>query len=267
MVSFRVVSDSTADVPDRYEIPFAPIHVYVGATDFKDKIDFTKERYLDAEAKGVPLRTAAPSPKDWLSAYRSAGKDLPIVAFTITSRLSSSAKTAKIAAQIAKKDGYDVHVFDTWSGGIGMGLLIREAMKMAEREIPVEKAVELLTKLRGRLRLYVFLSDVRAALRSGRFPALATRIGFALGIRPIVTVVKGKFVLYKLCRTGQAKRTFEDLARGHEELWFSDVNGGELAEDVWNITQKTSKSSLRIPIGPGLSVHFGRDAFGIGFFE
>ena len=267
MVSFRIVSDSTADFPAEYGIPLAPIHVYVGATDFRDKVDFSKERYLDAEEKGIPLRTSAPSPKDWLTAYESAGKDLPILAFTITSKLSSSAKTAEIAARIARKKGFDVRVFDTWSGGIGIGLLIREALRMAEANIPVDEALERLLDLRERLRLYVALADPRAVVRSGRMPALVANLGFAFGIRPVITVIDGTFHTFKIARKSKVLDLFADLVRGREEVWFSDVNGGEFAERAWNLVRSEVKNTLRIPVGPGLSVHFGRGAFGIGFFE
>ena len=267
MVSFRVVADSTADFPSEYDVPMAATHVYVGATDFKDKIDFTKERYLDAEDKGVPLRTASPSPKDWLEAYRQAGKELPIIAFAITSYLSTSARTAGIAARLAAKQGYTVHVFDTLSGGIGMGLLIREALRMAENNVPVADALARLNELRSRLRLYVLLNDVRAVLRSGRMPALVTKIGFAMGIRPIVTVVDGRFKVFKLARVGNVVSTFEELLRGKNEVWFSDTNGGDLAEKVWSRTKEMVPNTLRIPVGPALSVHFGRGSFGVGFFE
>ncbi len=267
MVSFRVVSDSTADFPQEYNVPLAPIHVYVGATDFRDKIDFTKERYLDAEKKGVPLRTAAPSPKDWLSAYESAGKDAPIIAFTITSRLSSSAKTAEIAARIARKRGFDVRVFDTWSGGIGMGLLIREALHMAEANVPAGKALEKLYDLRKRLKLYVALADPRAVARSGRMPALVANLGFAFGIRPVVTVIDGAFHAFKISRQSKVLDLFAELVKDRDDVWFSDVSGGDFAERAWEIVRSQVKNALRIPVGPGLSVHFGRGSFGVGFFE
>jgi DegV family protein with EDD domain len=267
MVSFRVVSDSTADFPPSIKIPLAPVHVYVGVTDFQDKVDFTKERYLDAESKGAELRTSAPSPKDWLRAYEAAGNDLPIIAFAITSRLSSSARAAELAAKLAKKDGFDVRVLDTLSGGVGMGLLIREALRMAEQGVPVGEAYQRLLELRERLTLYVLLADPRAVVRSGRMPKLVANVGFALGFRPIITVVDGKFQLYKITRASSVPGLFAELVGDAPEVWFSEVYETELSKKTYESVSARVPAVQRIPVGPALSVHFGRGSFGVAFFK
>jgi len=268
MVSFRIVTDSTVDVPAEWGIPFVPVRVYAGVAEFMDKVDFTAEVLKDLAEKGIKRRTSAPSVKDWMKKFEEMGAELPILAVTVSSKLSASYKSAEIAARMLQKRGYTIRVFDSWNGSIGIGLLVKHAKEMSEKGVDIDVALERLNTLRKGIRTYLVVSDMDAAARSGRIPALVGRIGSFLDLHPIFVTRDGEIKLWKTVRgMDHVVREFQHLAEGRKEVWVGVVGENQYADEMWAYLKERGISGEYLQVDPAIGAHFGYGAMGVSFLE
>ena len=268
MVSFRVVADSTADTPPEWDVPFVPVHVYAGINEFLDKVEFTANVLRDLAEKGIKRRTSAPSVKDWMRKFEEIGKDLPVMAITISSKLSASFKSAEIAARMLQKKGYTIKVFDSWNGSIGIGLLIKYAKEMSEKVVDIDTALARLNELRERVRTYLVVSDMDAAARSGRIPALVGKIGKFLNLHPIFVTINGEIKLLKTVHGMQhVINEFHRLIEGRKEVWVGVVGRNNYADELWEYVKSKGLEGEYLNVDPAIGAHFGYGAFGIAFIE
>lgn len=268
MVSYRIITDSTADVPKEWKIPFVPVHVYAGVAEFLDKIDFDVDVLQDLVKKGIKRRTSAPSVKDWMRKFEELGKDLPILAVTISSKLSASFKSAEIAARMLARKGFKIKVLDSWNGSIGIGLLVKHAKELAEKGVHIDVAFEELTKIRERIRLYLVVTDMDAAAQSGRIPGIVGKIGKFLHIHPIFHVIDGEIKVWKTVR-GMEKvmDIFENLITGRTEVWVGVVGKNEYADNIAAFAKNSAESVEFLQVDPAIGAHFGYGAFGVAFID
>ncbi|MDN5358249.1 MAG: fatty acid kinase fatty acid binding subunit [Candidatus Diapherotrites archaeon] len=268
MVSFRIITDSTADFPPEWDIPFVPVHVYAGIVDMKDKVDFTVDTLLDITRKGIRARTAAPSVKEWMRAFESLGNDLPILAITISSKLSGTFKSAEIAAKMLAKKGFEVHVLDSLTGSIGAGILVARAKEMAEKGVPIGDALQKLRALVNRVRIYLVVADMEAAARSGRLPNVVGKIGKFLRLNPIFVVKDGVFHLWKTVR-GQERvvQEFADLIRGKKEVWAGVLGRNEYADRMASEIRENCERVVVCSVDPAIGARLGYGSFGVAFLE
>src|SRR5919106_1008833 len=104
MPGTRIVTDSLAWIPDeivrQHNIKVVPLHVHFGEEQFTETVDLTSEQFYARlqQSKELP-KTSAPSPGEFLEAYREVAKDADaIVSIHFTSKLSATFRSAEIAA-------------------------------------------------------------------------------------------------------------------------------------------------------------------------
>ena len=101
---FRVVTDSTSDVPpdwrERFGITVVPLTVQFGGESFQDGVDLTNEEFFDRlrRAERLPT-TAAPSPGAFADVYRGLSVQCDgVISIHISSTLSATAEAARLGA-------------------------------------------------------------------------------------------------------------------------------------------------------------------------
>ena len=137
------------------------------------------------------FKTSAASPEDCLNAFRAAaGRAAAILCLTVSTRLSTMFNAASRATELAREElpGTTIEVMDTLSATPSEGMVALAAARAAaeDRDLPAVKHVA--EFVRDRVQALVLLDTIRHVYRSGRIPRIASRLGSALNIRPILTV-------------------------------------------------------------------------------
>src|SRR5205823_12215525 len=135
MGKVRVVTDSTADIPDalmrEWGIAMVPLLVNFGAESLRDRVDITHQQFMErlAASKVLPT-TSQPSPGQFEEEYRRlAGEGAEgIVSLHISERLSGTVGAARLAAE-AVADAVPVEVVDSRSVSLGLGFMALEAAR------------------------------------------------------------------------------------------------------------------------------------------
>ena len=108
MTRFRVVTDSTSDVPadwcERWGITVVPLTVHFGGESFADGVELTNEQFFERlkVTDSLPT-TSAPSPGAFADVYRRLSDECDaVISIHISSTLSATGEAA-IAEALAMK--------------------------------------------------------------------------------------------------------------------------------------------------------------------
>ncbi|MBP3874696.1 MAG: DegV family EDD domain-containing protein, partial [Lachnospiraceae bacterium] len=138
-MAVRIITDSTVDVAKQYKDQFVvvPLTVTFGETEYIDGVTLDKmEFYKRLEGSPVLPRTSQATPDAFAKAFRELQeKGEEAVVITVTSRLSGTYQSARIAAE----DFPNIRVVDSRNVSIGSGVLAEYALQCAEKGMELEE--------------------------------------------------------------------------------------------------------------------------------
>jgi len=217
----RIISDSTCDLSkellDKYEVDILPLHVILGDQDFEDGRSITPDeiyRWSD-EHKQTP-KTAAVSVEEaekTFAPYLAEGNE--IVCFAISESMSSTANAMRLAAQKLNAEE-KINVIDSASLSTGVGLLVIEAARMARAGMNARQIVEIIEKLKSRVRASFVVDTLTFLHRGGRCSGVAAFVGSTLKLHPRIAVENGKMAPGKKYR-GRMSRAIMDYVKDMED--------------------------------------------------
>jgi len=275
-MKIAVVSDSTADMPrataEAAGIRMVALSVTFGAQTFRVGEDLsTDEFWARMTAPDAPFpTTAAPSPGAFQAAFEAAfaaGADA-IVCVNITQTLSATVSSARIAAGMMPDR--EIHVLDTGTVSMGVGLLALMATELAATGTPAAEVAARLESRKGDIDLYVGLDTIAYLRKGGRISGPRATIGTLLSVKPIITVREGLVEIADKPRTRSRarERVLELLsARRLERLaiLYSPPADAKAFRDelVARLPGGLDPAHVSVqPIGPSVGPHIGPGALG-----
>jgi DegV family protein with EDD domain len=192
-----VVTDSASDLPPDTAaaagIRVVPLAVSFGRQSFRAGVDLsTDEFWRRVTAPDAPFpTTAASSPGAFQEAFEFAfadGADA-VVCVDVAETLSGTIKSARLAAGMLP--GREVHVVDSRSASMGVGLLALLAVELAAAGHSARDIAANLEARRADLDLYVALDTLAYLRKGGRLSGRQAAIGTLLSVKPIITVRAG----------------------------------------------------------------------------
>jgi DegV family protein with EDD domain len=180
------------ELVDRYDIGIVPINFFAGGKIYRDWVDITpSEAYKLFLDDPDSFNTSAASPEDCLNAFKEASTKAPDILFvTVSSKLSMMNNAALDAREMATAElpNSRIEVIDSHQATPSEGMVALAAARAAERGDDLQSVVGIAKKVRDSVGAIVFLDTIRHVYRSGRIPKIASQIGSALNIKPILTV-------------------------------------------------------------------------------
>jgi DegV family protein with EDD domain len=271
MSRVAIVTDSASDLPAERAaaagVTVVPLFVYFGEREYRAGVDMSYEAFWrELTAPGAPFpKTAAASPgsfKEAFEALLAQGYD-EIVCVNVGSKLSA---TAKVAQEMLRDK--PIHVVDSESASMGLGLLALLAGQRAREGRSGTEIVAELERRKGSLRLYLALETLEYLKRGGRISPARAAIGSVLSVKPIITIEDGvvETADRPRTRTKARARVLELLSAADPEMVA--VIHGE-AEDIEAFTADLSRA-IKFPrdkmtvalIGPSVGPYTGPGVYG-----
>ena len=202
----RIVTDSTSDIPEslvrELDIVVVPTYVIFGAQAYVDGVTISRQEFYERLASADPLpSTAAPGAGEFEAAYRrlqQAGAQA-VVSIHVAAKLSGEQNAARAGASAVPE--LPVTVFDSEQVTMGLGWQVIEAARAARADKSVAEIIELLARVRRRVRVFAALDTLEYVRRSGRVGWARAMIGQLLRIKPIVEVRDGAVLSIDRART------------------------------------------------------------------
>ena len=275
MSGFRVVTDSTADLPPewagRYAIEVVPLKVLFGNETYRDRVDLTDEQFFAKLGESTRLpTTSAPSPGEFAEVYERLAKDCEgVISIHIGSNLSGTAEAARVGAQSV--EGFPVHVVDSRSTTMTIAFLCRIAAEAASLEDAVREVEARVPKLR----IIALLDTLRYVEMGGRVSRAQAMIGGILDMKPILLVKDGQITSLDRVRTrSRAIPRMIELLREDGPLEHVAVMHAQAPEDAARIVAEIEPDLKREgvdvvtgQIGCVLGTHTGPRALGFAYVK
>jgi DegV family protein with EDD domain len=187
-----IVTDSSADladpVLDRHHIALVPLQVVFGDETFRDRVELKPEEFYRRlrAARDLPT-TSQPAPAEFVRVLRDARSEADeVVAVLLASALSGTFASAQAAVRAAGISG--VHLVDSRSASLGLGMLALRGAELAESGWPASAIATELERLRGQAGMLLTVDTYENLLRSGRVSRGKAWIAGMLDVRPILSL-------------------------------------------------------------------------------
>ncbi len=187
-----IVADSSADLADpildRHRIALVPLQVMFGETTFQDRLGLKPAEFYRRlrESKTLPT-TSQPTPAEFVRVFRSAAAEADeVVAVLLSGALSGTVQAAQAAIRAAGLS--QIHVVDSHSASLGLGLLALRAAELAESGWPAAAIVTELTRVRAQSGLFLTVDTYENLLRSGRVSRGRAWLAGMLDVKPILAL-------------------------------------------------------------------------------
>jgi DegV family protein with EDD domain len=195
----KIVTDTTCDLPpgwfDRYNITRLPINIQFGLETFQEGVTITAPTFYDRiEREGTLPTTSQPSVGEFSQIYETLSADgSEILSIHVTGKLSGTCQTACLAAKQGEAK-YKVHVLDSLTGSVGLGLLVREAAQLVQAGFSLAEIVPRLEARRSQINVFIMLKDIRYVRMSGRVGRIRETLVSLLNVKPIIGVEAGALI-------------------------------------------------------------------------
>ncbi len=271
MNKFQIVVDSSSDMLndhfDNNDILFnvVPLTINVDKKEFVDNSNLNSRELLDAvyAYKGQST-SSCPSSGSFEEIFRKAENTICI---TLSSKLSGTYNSARLAKDVVKDDGHNVHVIDTKNTTGCILLAAERAYQLMTEGLEFGEICNEVDKLSSRLSLLFILRDFSNLIKNGRMTKVSGFIATTLKITPIATAIDGEIQVVEKKRTVQAavKRLVEMIGEkvtdfNEREVIIShcfDNDAAELLKEM--ILEKYNFIKVRIKPMRGLASFYALD--------
>jgi DegV family protein with EDD domain len=278
-VALAIVTDSTSDIePAKAEsagVTVVPLFVVFGDRSYKDYVELSREEfYHKLQSEPALPSTSQPTAAMFEEAFaRSVDAGEDVLCIVISSLLSGTMNSARVAAQRFPNARIEVYDSRTVAGGLGM--MVLHARALAERGAAVDEITASLDDWRQNQRLYACLPDLSHLQRTGRIGRARAALGTMMKIVPVLCLKDGQVAAEARVRTfARAQETMLDLilkaapATPEARFLVMHTNAPDLARTAARRLRErlggVEPAFLEIwEAGPVIATHGGPGAVGI----
>lgn len=279
---FAILVDSACDVPEeyinKYPIYVVPLRVNYKNVSYRDRIDISPEEIYDKLEVEIPT-TSLPEYSDVEKVFEDIIKDgyNKVISISISSNLSGTFNLIRLVSEEYREKGVQVYMFDTKNIAIASGMYAIATANHLEEGKGYEETVHLLESEYGNSKVFFCIETLEYLRKGGRIGRVASLLGAALGIKPIITCdedgtycIAGKERGTNRC-VQKAIMLAKEFAGIGKKAEIAIMYSGHVAE-LENIKNKleqlipNARVKIRGQISPVLGVHVGPGLLGIAIY-
>ena len=279
-MKIKISSDSTCDLSKEYieahNIGILSLVVVKDGESYRDGIDITPDViFAHVNGGGALCSTSAANVNDYMELFEEYKKEYDaVIHINLGSGFSSSHQNACIAAE----EFENVYVVDSMNLSTGHGLVVVEAVKMAEAGETPEKIYEALKALAPRVEASFVLDRLDYMVKGGRCSAVAALGASLLQLKPCIEVVDGKMGVCKKYR-GSYEKALNNYVKDRlmnredidtERIFITHTETPQTVVDSVKATVKECKDfdiTEETVAGCTVSCHCGPNTLGVLFIR
>jgi hypothetical protein len=267
------VTDSTSYLPEsiraEFDVEVVPVQVVIDGNAYDEGSEITAEVVTAALKQGKPVTTSRPSSAQFIAAYQRVldrGYD-QIISVHLSSELSGTYESALLAVA---KSGLPVRVIDSRTIALAMGYPLIGGIRLAQNGAPIDDVEDYIRNRCEQSTIVFYVDSLEHLKRGGRISAMQSRIGTALSLKPLLTVVDGEIVQRELVRNstkafGRIVEIAQNSGTVSSELAILHVAAQDVAEIIAaQISQKLDNADIPlIAAGAVVGTHLGPGAIAL----
>lgn len=287
-MNYKIVTDSTceltADLVKQLDIHILPVIVTLGDKQFLDNVDITSKQVFEDMKKGEIYKTSQIPLNTYIDVFSHYAKEnIPLINVVMSSGISSSYETSKIAVNMVKEEYKDARIYtiDSKCCSVEMGIAVKYMAMAAQNGKSYEEILKVLEFCKTNTGVLFTVSDLKYLSRGGRLSKASAFIGNMLNIKPILSVTEdGRLEVIDKVRS--SKKVFqyivdkvrsdipnEELEKAEMIISYADneeIAIGMKQEIVNSVGMERDKVSLQ-DIGPCIGVHTGPDSLYVFYLK
>ncbi len=196
----HIVTDSASAFPNpdtarRRDVTVLPLTIHIGTRSFLEEDGHTLEEISSLlDCRGTLPVVASPSVEAFLSTFECISQHTRnILCLHSSSRLCRAVRNARTAAE-SFAGRVNIIVMDSLTTSAGVGFLIGEALRIADRGASLEEVVRQLRYLVPRMYAVFFVEDLAYLQHTGKISRSQVLLGQMLGIKPFLSLEEGGLV-------------------------------------------------------------------------
>lgn len=279
-MGIKIVVDGSADlIPEVAErVRIVPLTVHFGEKEYISGVDIDPRKFYEmlVESDELPTTSQA-TPFAFAEAFDQAlAEGEEVICLTCSGKLSGTYQSAVIAA--ADYPG-KVHVVDSNTIAIGLGILTEYALALVDKRLPAEEITWKLLQKRDDIRLLAMVDTLEYLKKGGRISAAVAVAGGILNIKPVLTITEGEIkVLGKARGSRQANNLLvqEIQKAGGVDfrkpvlLGYTGLSDALLKKYIEDSADLWKNARTELPyaiVGSVVGTHVGPGAVAVAFFS
>ena len=188
----KIIVDSTADMTPEVSsrVKIVPLTVHFGEKEYVSGVDIDSRKFYEmlVESDELPTTSQA-TPFAFGEAFDEAvNEGYDVVCLTCASKLSGTHQSAVIAAEDYP---VKVHVVDTGTIAIGLGILVEYALELLDKGLGAEEIAWKVIQKRENIHILALVDTLEYLKKGGRISATVAFAGGLLNIKPVITLYNG----------------------------------------------------------------------------
>lgn len=284
MYDYKIVTDSTADLPkeyrEKYELGCLFLPYTIDGVTYTEKEELDVKTFYDKMRLGMMPTTSQVNPneaREYFEGWLKESKNILYLAFS--SGLSGTYNSARMAAEelMEERGDCNIIVLDTKCASLGEGLLVHKAVMLREEGKSIQETAKWVEDNLLHLVHIFTVDDLNHLYRGGRVSKSAAMIGTIAGIKPILHV-DNEGHLIALDKTRGRKKSLRELVDYMQTHMgsFADKNDivfishGDALEDAQSVREDIRNrfgidSFIINTIGPTIGAHSGQGTIALFF--
>jgi len=195
----KIFTDSTSDLSkglvEENNISIVPLYVVFKEHMYKDGVDLTqKELYEKIRELDMIPKTAAPSPQDFVNAFKPyVDEGYDILFIGLSSKISATIQNANIAKN--EFPDANIEIIDSLNLSSGIGLLVMKACDFRDEGMNLEEISNNIRQLVPKVRTAFVIDTLEYLHLGGRLSTMQSLLGTVLKIRPVIKMVDGELTV------------------------------------------------------------------------
>lgn len=273
-MTIRIVTDSTADLPDPivtgHGITVVPVHINIAGQSYLDGVELSRQEFYEKLPDYDPLpTTSSPGLGTLVQTYERLADEgaSEILSIHISAQLSGVMNTATAAAQTT--DAVPVTVFDSRQLTLGTGFLAVTAAQAAAAGRSMAEIIKLLEDQGSRTHSFALLDTLEYLRRGGRLTRFQSGVGTLLRIKPLLRVHDGEMTMERVRTWRRAVERLVSLLDGLrpvEKLALIHAHAleraGALRHQIHHLFPE-EHGLLLAEVTPAIGTHVGPGSVGV----
>ncbi len=278
MEKIAIIADSATDITENlgkgHTIFQIPLQINIDGKSYIAGRDITGEEVFQAMEKST-VSSSLPNGKDIEDVFNRVKNEgyTHAIVITITSAMSGTYNVIKHVAD--DFEGLQIAVVDTLRISLGAGYVALKAEELVREGLSFQEILDYIEANKFSANVYFTLQSLENLIKGGRIGTIAGSVASVLNIKPIISV-NDEGVYYTAGKTrGYPRVIYRTIDKAHEFVKDLDryrvvLLHADSKEDFGKILEyakeKFDKAEeiLIEKISPALSVHSGREGFGVG---
>jgi DegV family protein with EDD domain len=196
-VNTRIVTDSLSDIisdiAQQLGVTVVPLTVLFGHQAFLDRVTISTDTFYDRLVHGsIWPTTTQPTPTAFAEVFNQLAETTDeILVVTLSKKLSGTYQSA-IGAKALVKKNCQIEIIDSETVAMGLGLIVIDAAKEAQKGTRLDSLVEMVNQAKTRSHFIAYFDTLKYLAKGGRIGKAQGWLGSLLSVKPLLTIRDGE---------------------------------------------------------------------------